>query len=98
MVVVDVDVHGRADGRIAFDRASRAGLVGGWALLARTPSGGLHAFYAATPGVEQRSWQAAAAGVDFRGDGGYIIVPPSVRVIDHVPTRYEVVRPTKCKP
>ncbi len=91
MVVVDVDVHGRADGRIAFDRASRAGLVGGWALLVRTPSGGLHAFYAATPGVEQRSWQAAAAGVDFRGDGGYIIVPPSARVIDHVPTRYEVV-------
>lgn len=91
MVVVDVDVHGSADGRIAFDRASRAGLVGGWALLVRTPSGGLHALYAATPGVDQRSWQAAAAGVDFRGDGGYIIAPPSVRVIDGTVARYEVI-------
>lgn len=90
MVVVDVDVHGRVDGRIPFDRAERAGLVDGWALLARTPTGGMHAFYSATPDVEQRSWQAAAAGVDFRGDGGYIIVSPSMRVIDDVPVRYDV--------
>lgn len=90
MVVVDVDVHGPADGRLAFESAAGTGLVGGWSLLVRTPTGGMHAYYAATPGVEQRSWQAARAGIDFRGDGGYIIVSPSVRVIDDVPIRYEI--------
>lgn len=90
MVVVDVDVHGPADGRRAFDSAAEAGLVGGWSVLVRTPTGGMHAYHAAIPGVEQRSWQAARAGIDFRGDGGYIIVSPSVRVINDVPIRYEI--------
>lgn len=77
VVVVDVDVHGLADGHDAMGRARQAGLVDGWLLLVATPSGGTHAYYPATPGVQQRSWQAAQAGIDFRGDGGYIVVPPS---------------------
>ncbi|KZE91700.1 MULTISPECIES: bifunctional DNA primase/polymerase [Micrococcales] len=89
-VVVDVDVHGPVDGRTSFDRAARAGLVEGWELLVRTPTGGMHAYYPATPGTEQRSWQAARAGIDFRGDGGYIIVPPSARSIDGTTVSYQV--------
>lgn len=77
LVVVDVDVHGPVDGYRAFERAHRAGLVSGWQFLVATPSGGLHAYYPATPDRAQRSWQAASAGIDFRGDGGYIVVPPS---------------------
>ena len=77
VVVVDVDVHGPVDGYRAFERAHRAGLVSGWQLLVATPSAGMHAYYLAAPGREQRSWQAARAGIDFRGDGGYIVVPPS---------------------
>ncbi len=52
MVVVDVDVHGPVDGRQAFARAERAGLVDGWGgLLVETPpTGGLHAYFAATVG------------------------------------------------
>jgi len=90
VVVVDVDVHGPVDGRTGFDRAARAGLVGGWELLVRTPTGGLHAYYPATPGMEQRSWQAGRAGIDFRGDGGYIIVPPSLRSIQGTTVGYRV--------
>lgn len=90
LVVVDVDVHGPADGRASFDRAAAAGPAGGWEVLVRTPTGGLHAYYPATPGVEQRSWQAGRAGVDFRGDGGYIIVPPSARTIDGMTAMYRV--------
>lgn len=56
----------------------------------RTPTGGAHAYFPATPGVEQRSWQAASAGVDFRGDGGYIIAPPSRRTIDGTVRSYEI--------
>ncbi|WP_206037961.1 bifunctional DNA primase/polymerase [Rhodococcus sp. HNM0569] len=75
--VVVVDVHGPVNGFDAFDRAHEAGLVDGWQLLVSTPSGGMHAYHPATPDGGQRSWQAPRAGVDFRGDGGYIIVPPS---------------------
>lgn len=89
-VVVDVDMHGPVDGRASFDRAARAGPVEGWELLVRTPTGGLHAYYPATPGTEQRSWQAARAGIDFRGDGGYIIVPPSARSIEGTTVGYQV--------
>lgn len=90
VVVVDVDVHGPHDGRAAFQRATDAGLVDGAGLLVRTPTGGAHVYFPATPGREQRSWQAAAAGVDFRGDGGYIIAPPSRRIIDGHVRRYHV--------
>lgn len=90
VVVVDVDVHGTHDGRAAYQRATEAGLVDGAGLLVRTPTGGAHVYFPATPGREQRSWQAATAGIDFRGDGGYIIAPPSRRIIDGHVRRYEV--------
>lgn len=48
-----------------------AGVHGGLSL------GGRHGYYPALSSVVQRSWQAARAGVDFRGDGGYIVIPPS---------------------
>lgn len=89
-VVVDVDVHGPHDGRAAYQRATDAGLLDGAGLLVRTPTGGAHVYFPATPGREQRSWQAATAGVDFRGDGGYIIAPPSKRLIDGNVRQYEV--------
>lgn len=90
VVVVDVDVHGPRDGRAAYQRATDAGLVDGAGLLVRTPTGGAHVYFPATPDREQRSWQAADVGVDFRGDGGYIIAPPSRRIIDGNVRRYEV--------
>src|SRR5699024_5368805 len=78
--VVDVDVHG-VNGFATFRRARRAGLVPGWEALVRSPTDGLHVYYPAAAG-EQPSWQEGDAGVDFRGDRGYIVVPPSRRVID----------------
>lgn len=76
--VVDVDRKGDSSGFAAFARARRVGLVAGWLALVRTPSGGIHAYFPAQPGRPQPSWQAASVRVDFRGDGGYVIVPPSV--------------------
>lgn len=75
--VVDVDVHPTGTGFPAFREAHRQGHAAGWAALVRTPSSGLHAYYPAHPDRAQPSWQAARAHVDFRGDGGYIIAPPS---------------------
>ena len=94
VVVVDVDVHG-VNGYDAFARARRAGLVDGWETLVRSPTGGLHLYYPAADGIEQRSWQAGRAGIDFRGDRGYIIVPPSRRPVDGARVLY---RPTTFAP
>ncbi|WP_241897423.1 bifunctional DNA primase/polymerase [Brevibacterium epidermidis] len=91
--VVDVDVHG-ANGYEAIRRARQAGLVSGWEAMGRSPTGGLHIYYPAADG-EQPSWQAGTAGVDFRGDRGYIIVPPSRRRIDGETVLY---RPTSFAP
>lgn len=87
--VVDVDVHQTGTGFAAFEHARRAGFVEGWAWLVHTPSGGLHAYFLRTSGREQRSWQVPSKHIDFRGDGGYIIVPPSkVTGEDGVTRRY----------
>jgi hypothetical protein len=75
--VVDIDVHAGGNGFAAFERARSAGLADGWAWLVRTPSGGVHAYYLRGLVEEQRSWQVPGQHVDFRGDGGYIIAPPS---------------------
>ncbi|QBE49675.1 bifunctional DNA primase/polymerase [Leucobacter triazinivorans] len=75
--VIDVDVHATGTGFPAFRNAHHEGFAAGWAALVRTPSGGLHAYYPADPERSQSSRQVARAHVDFRGDGGYIIAPPS---------------------
>lgn len=90
VVVVDVDVHIGGTGFPAFQRARAAGLIAEWGWLVRTPSGGLHAYFAAAPG-KQRSWQVPGRHIDFRGDGGYVVVPPSrVKAADGRIQSYEV--------
>lgn len=76
--VVDVDAKDSDVGFSSFVRARRAGLATGGAVLVRSASGGLHAYFPADPARPQRSWESAKAHVDFRGAGGYIIVPPSI--------------------
>lgn len=89
VVVVDVDVH-KVDGYAAFERAARAGLLPKPLAIVTTPTGGRHLYYPADAEHEQRSWQVGRAGIDFRGDGGYIIAPPSQRLIDGQLTSYRV--------
>lgn len=75
--VVDVDRKASGSGFPALDRARRAGLIAGWEAVVRTPSGGAHFYFPADPSRPQSSWQAAGAHIDFRGEGGYVVVPPS---------------------
>jgi hypothetical protein len=73
--VLDVDQHGRAgNGFAAFARLRQAGLLDGAAAYVRTPSGGLHAYFA---GSHQRNGHQPGCHVDFRSAGGYILAPPS---------------------
>lgn len=89
-VVVDVDVH-EVDGFAAFGRAVRSGLLPEPLAVVTTPTGGRHLYYPADAEREQRSWQVGRAGIDFRGDGGYIIVPPSLCTIGGYPASYRIV-------
>ena len=45
-------------------------------LTVRTPRGGLHFFFNHVEGLTNRTG-ALPSGIDVRGDGGYVIVPPS---------------------
>jgi hypothetical protein len=72
--VLDVDVRADGSGWDAFHEARRAGLIDGWVRAVQTPSGGLHLHY---PGTDQRSGSIRGRYLDFRGQGGYVLLPPS---------------------
>jgi hypothetical protein len=76
--VIDVDVKNGAGGEARWHDLCRAH---GWrsqsdVLMARTPSGGRHLYFRHVAGVTN-SRGALPAGVDVRGDGGYVLLPPS---------------------
>ncbi|MDR2254205.1 MAG: bifunctional DNA primase/polymerase [Bifidobacteriaceae bacterium] len=81
--VVDVDVRGSGSGYEWFDRACARLRVGDWALRVLTPSGGAHFYYPTQTGRSQPSWVSAKTQVDFRGAGGYVVLPPSVGADGH---------------
>jgi hypothetical protein len=73
--VLDVDQHGQAgNGFGAFKRLRQAGLLNSASAYVRTPSGGLHVYFA---GSRQHNGHLAGQHVDFRSAGGYILAPPS---------------------
>jgi hypothetical protein len=72
--VLDVDTKNGAPGYATLNRLVRAGLAAGAHRLVRTPSGGLHLYYA---GSEQGNGSLPRHGIDFRGAGGYVLAPPS---------------------
>lgn len=75
--VVDVDVTADRSGFDAFTMAQEAGILDGEYARIRTPSGGMHVYFPSASDRPQRCWQSATAHIDFRGDGGYVVVPPS---------------------
>ena len=74
--VLDIDFHGPAgSGFPALSRLRAAGMLHGAAAQIRTPSGGAHLYFA---GTSQRNGHLAASHIDFRAQGGYVLIPPSV--------------------
>lgn len=84
--VLDVDVRADGSGWLAFRRAREAGLIDGWTRTIQTPSGGLHLHY---PGTDQRNGTLRGLHVDFRGAGGYVLLPPSLGQTKTYSRRYE---------
>ena len=73
--VLDIDIRGpAASGFPALTRLRAAGHLDGAAAQVRTPSGGLHIYFA---GSTQRTSHLPACHIDFLSTGGYVITPPS---------------------
>lgn len=79
LVVVDVDPDHGGDRSLEALLADRGPLPG--CRTIRTGSGGSH-FYFAHPGgsVSNDAGRRLGAGLDVRGDGGYVVAPPSAHV------------------
>jgi hypothetical protein len=75
VVVIDIDPKSGGDASLA-DLESRHGPVP-QTVESITGGGGRHLYFA-HPGHEVRNRAGLAPGIDLRGDGGCIIVPPSV--------------------
>jgi hypothetical protein len=76
--VVDVDVRPSGSGVAAVQQARQLELMGPPELTVATPSGGWHLYFPAVEDRPQRCWALPGTHVDFRGSGGYVLLPPSV--------------------
>ena len=95
--VLDVDVRASGNGWDALEQLKASGLVDGWHRAIRTPSGGLHLHY---PGTDQRNGSLGGRHVDFRSQGGYVLLPPSLGQTKHYSRRYALIeqRTTGARP
>ena len=76
LVVLDVDLH--AGGPESLAKLERAGGPVPKTAKARTGGGGIHIFFRDPPEAEIRnSAGLLGPGLDVRGEGGYVVVPPS---------------------
>lgn len=81
LVVVDIDVPGAHahDGFATFDFLAEQGFtIPESPVQVRTASGGRH-IYLRCSHIEIKSRSNIAPGIDIRGEGGYVICPPSRR-------------------
>lgn len=89
--VVDIDVKKGAPGEATRQKLNReTQLLAGAFRIARTATGGLHLYYPARPDYPQGNGAMAKWGIDFRGTGGYVAVPPSVTPAGQY--RYDAIR------
>ena len=76
LAVLDIDTKNDANGWSSLDDLMRAHGDLPTTRWAQTPSGGAH-FYLRVDGEVRNSAGRLAPGVDVRGDGGYVLAPPS---------------------
>jgi hypothetical protein len=73
--VLDVDVKREGDGRVHLPRLTDLGLLNGCRRVVRTPSGGWHLYFPASPTLTNST--RAVLGLDVRASGGYVLAPGS---------------------
>lgn len=75
LVVIDSD---EKNGKSGYKSICDAGLKMPDTRIVKTPSGGLHYYYQYPNGQSIGSPTGVLDGVDIRGNGGYVVAPPSV--------------------
>lgn len=88
VTVLDIDRKNGVDGlaalkAIGIDALKLSNVV------ARTPSGGFHVYLKHEPGT-RNSASVIAEGVDVRGEGGMIILPPTLKALNLDEYQWEV--------
>ncbi|MFJ3408296.1 bifunctional DNA primase/polymerase [Promicromonospora sp. NPDC090134] len=92
--VVEIYADRSRSGISAVRLAMRAGLLPRPGLAISTPAGGLHLLFPHSPQTAQPSWDAPRPGLSFHGDGGHILLPPSLVLrADGVVARSQLVGP-----
>jgi hypothetical protein len=76
LVVVDIDVSHGGDGALEHLEREHGRLP--TTVECRTGGGGRHLYFAHPGGLVVRNKVGLAPGVDLRGDGGYVVAPPSL--------------------
>jgi hypothetical protein len=79
LFVIDLDVKGVAKGEESWTSLKEQHGLGDLVTpTTRTPSGGRHLFFSADGTGLGNSSGRLGAGIDTRGEGGYVLLPPSV--------------------
>lgn len=84
LVVVDIDIKQGKDGleSLYTEFGEHLDLNPCNQLIARTPSGGIHVYYRWDDQFSATVAAGVLTGVDIRGEGGYVLAPPSVLRLD----------------
>jgi len=76
IIVVDVDIKKGGDATLSALELEHGDLPK--TVYSRTGGGGWHYFFKVPPGTQNRnSTDRLGAGIDTRGDGGFVVAPPS---------------------
>lgn len=79
LAVIDIDVKNGVDGRATWgELLEQYGYALGETVCQETPSGGAHYLYQMNGVTIRNSASKLGPGLDTRGDGGYIVVAPSI--------------------
>ena len=77
LYVIDLDVDKATGKDIGLETFSELVSDTGAGIFATTPSGGVHIYYRMPGGDWRNTTKKLGPGIDTRGDGGYVIAPPS---------------------
>lgn len=80
LTVIDIDEKAGRDGLRHWRELCKQLEINPQTMFARTPTGGYHLYYITHQPIPNSAGRLAE-GVDVRGDGGYVVAPPSIRHI-----------------
>lgn len=78
LVIIDLDEKNGVSGSASLEKLEREHAPLPPTLTVNTASGGTHKYFRLAEGTTARNRTAVRPGIDVRGEGGYVVAPPSV--------------------